>query len=477
MNFSAALLLLVIAAPSAYLLVGVLQWWRRKREGRMPLPHWSWPIVGEVFALFFVKVPEKTWLHRFDLYGSRTRLSLFGRELFLTAEPEDVKRVFAADGKETQAWLPDHIRLLFGKAIGTTVGAQHNVVRKALFTLFSTSVMRNYYGTMKYFVEKHVREWASTPGPHTMIDLLRLLTYETVYGCMINKEDATNKELLETVHVWFKAFISLPFNFPGSPLSKAFEARAKLRLTLQDLLNRTREERKNFTSEKQHTATVVLMLLRLAEELEEVGGEDGFLIDDITIIDNLINLLLAGHETVMTTLSSVMRILPEHPEVWRKIQQEVRSVVPDGADLTYDHIQNLPYCTAVVKEVLRYRPPVYVAFREAVQPMSFGPYTVLPGETIVTSYQGVHRLAFTDSECFDPDRFYRESEAYSTKYKNDDRNSFMSFAAGIRSCAGMKVSHFLLLTPFSVPLLSYFVPLSSPSLALSSCLVSLTQKR
>ncbi|KAL6049352.1 Cytochrome P450, family 26, subfamily C, polypeptide 1 [Balamuthia mandrillaris] len=448
MNAS-SLLLVLLGVVVCYLLVGVLQWWRRRREGRAP-PHWSWPIVGDNLALLFFLSPEDAWCTRFEWHGTRTRASLFGKELFITAVPEDAKRIFAAEGKEVQGWLPPHLHELEGKAITAVTGTQHKVLRKALFTLFTTPAMKSYFGTMKHFVEKHVREWKETPGPLTMMPLLRTLTYEAVYGCMIDKETATSNDQVQLYEEWINGFSSLPFHIPGRGLVKGLAAKEQLRHNVKALLDEAREEKTKGTSSKQHKATVVLMLLRLAEEMEAAGGEEGVLIDDETLIDNLLIFLLAGHETVLSTMCSLMKLLPEHPEVMRKALEEVRNVVPDGEELTFEHVQSLAYCTAIVKEVLRVVPPVVGAFREVLEPITLGQYTIPRGETIMVSYQGVHSQAFNDPKTFDPDRFHRESETYSTKYKDDDRTCFLSFAAGIRSCVGMKFAMLEVVTLLAV---------------------------
>ncbi|KAL6049353.1 hypothetical protein QOT17_020509 [Balamuthia mandrillaris] len=436
MNWTALTLALFVVVAS-YLLVGVLQWWRRRREGR-PLPHWSWPLVGDALAVLIFLPPDRVWPDRFSRYGSRTRASLFGKEFWATAEPEDAKRVFAAEGKDVQGWLPSYLHELEGKAITAIAGAPHRVIRKALFTLFTTPAMKSYFGTMKHFVEKHVKEWKETPGPLTMMPLLRGLAYEAVYGCMIDKETATNNDQVQLYEEWIAAFTSIPLHLPGGTLNKGLYAKEQLRRKVKALLEEAREGRTKDTPTKQPKSTVVLMLLRLAEEMEAAGGEEGVFFDDEFMIDNLLIFLLAGHETVLSTMCSLMKVLPEHPEVMRKAQEEVRNVVPDGEELTFEHVQSLHYCTAVVKEVLRVHPPVVGGFREVLEPFALGPYTVPRGEIILVSYQGVHSRAFNDPEMFDPDRFYRESETYSTKYKDDDRACFASFAGGTRSCVGMK---------------------------------------
>ncbi|KAL6066063.1 hypothetical protein QOT17_009848 [Balamuthia mandrillaris] len=428
-------LALVGASVTAYFIFGALQWCRRRLDAR-PLPHWSWPIVGEVIPLMVTSDPEKMWTSRFGLYGTRT-------QLFVTCEPEDVKRVFAADGKQVQlkvqGWVPPHIFELEGNAITAVVGPLHKVLRKSLFTLFSTNAMKNYFDTMKYFAEKHVREWKATQGPLTMLPLLRALAYEIVYGCMIDKETAMNTEQVKVYEEWIQAFSSLPLRIAGSTFMRSLAARKKLQQSVKALLHQAQREQNN-PSENQQKETVVSMLLRVAAEMKPCGeeGGDDVVLDEDTIIDNLLLFLLAGHETVLSTLCSLMKVLPQHPEVVRKAQQEIQQKAPSGEDLTYERVQSLSYCTAVVTELLRYVPPVLASAREVLQPITLGPHTIPTGDIIVVSFQGVHHQAFTDPHVFDPDRFDREAEAYSSRYKDDDRSCFFSFASGIRSCIGMK---------------------------------------
>ncbi|KAL6049356.1 hypothetical protein QOT17_020512 [Balamuthia mandrillaris] len=252
--------------------------------------------------------------------------------------------------------------------------------------------MKDHFATMKYFVEQNVREWKATPGPLTMLPLLRTLAYKIVYGCMIDKDTVTNTEQVKVYEEWIHAFSSLPLRIAGSAFMRSLAARKQLQQSVKALLDQAQREQNN-PSENQQKETVVSMLLRVAAEMKACGeaGGEGVVLDEDTIIDNLLLFLLAGHETVLSTLCTLMKVLPQHPEVVRKAQQEIQQKAPSGEDLTYERSKLV---------LLHGSGQGIAALRNDV-------------DIIVVSFQGVHHEAFTDPHVFDPDRFDREAEAYS----------------------------------------------------------------
>ena len=147
--------------------------------------------------------------------------------------------------------------------------------------------------------------------------------------------------------------------------------------------------------------------------------------------DELVTLLLAGHETTASTLSWTFYLIDRHPEVWKRLHAEAASVLEDRLP-RYEDLARLTYTSMVIEEVMRLYPPVWILTRLAQQEDEIGGYHVPANSDVLISPYTLHRHPrFWDApERFDPDRFDPEISA------NRPRYSYIPFGAGPRFCVG-----------------------------------------
>jgi cytochrome P450 len=169
----------------------------------------------------------------------------------------------------------------------------------------------------------------------------------------------------------------------------------------------------------------------LLSTLMAAEDEDGGRMSDRQLRDEVATLIMAGHETSALGLSWAWYLLATHPEVERRLHQEVDSVL-DGHPPTLEDLPQLPYVEMVMKEALRLYPPALEFGREVVQPVQIGDYEVPPGVTVFTSPWIVQR----DARWFDePDRFLPERWAGDLSERLP-RFAYLPFGGGPRVCMG-----------------------------------------
>ncbi|KAI9060248.1 cytochrome P450 [Trametes sanguinea] len=188
---------------------------------------------------------------------------------------------------------------------------------------------------------------------------------------------------------------------------------------------------------------------------EKVSEEDTLLsqllkvTDDYNIIhDEIINILLAGRDTTACTLTFAVYRLAEHPDVLRRLREEILSVVGPTRRPTYEDIRNMKYLRAVINETLRLYPPVPVNIRCAVKDTTMPsthqgekPLFVPQGMRMIYSVFIMHRrkdLWGPDALKFDPDRFLDERVQ---KYLTPNPFIFLPFNAGPRICLGQQFAY------------------------------------
>ncbi|MEJ2856054.1 MULTISPECIES: cytochrome P450 [unclassified Saccharothrix] len=147
--------------------------------------------------------------------------------------------------------------------------------------------------------------------------------------------------------------------------------------------------------------------------------------------DELVTLMLAGHETTASTLGWTFHLLDRHPEVKQRVQAEARSVLGDRLP-QYEDLHSLRYTAMVVEEVMRLYPPVWILPRAAQADDEVGGYFVPRGADVLICPYTLHRHpAFWDQpDRFDPERFDP------TVTHDRPRYAYIPFGAGPRFCVG-----------------------------------------
>ncbi len=170
-------------------------------------------------------------------------------------------------------------------------------------------------------------------------------------------------------------------------------------------------------------------------------------IDSQMVQDELVTILLAGHETTGATLTFTWYLLGQHREVQNAVREEARRVLGDPSggfdEATLDALDEMEYTEAVLKEVMRLYPPLYQLIRQAAEPAEIDGYDVPEGSFVSMPQYVVHRdeRFFPDPEAFRPDRWLDGGNATDVP-----ELAYFPFGAGRRRCIGRDLAMALLKT-------------------------------
>jgi len=347
---------------------------------------------GDVFALKLV--PESRPLVLFD------RLSAT-KEIF-GSDPE----VFHA-GKGNAVLGPimgEHSLLLVD-------GAQHKRARKLLMPAFRPRAMEGYRSVVTQLAEDEVGSW--TPGREfRSLERMNGLTLEVILQVVFGVADEARLARLRplvnaTVDV--KPIVLLGWGYPFLQRFGPWKKVVEVQRELDALLYAEIAERR--AAADLHERTDVLSQLLLVGESE---GEQP--LSDAELRDQLVTLLLAGHETTASGLSWALYELGRHPDLMRRAQQ----AADEGDD---------DYLEAAMKESLRLHPIIPMVVRFLMKPATVGgvrlPAGVSVGPSILLSHQDPEH--FPEPERFRPERFL---EGHPTP------NTWIPFGGGVRRCIG-----------------------------------------
>ena len=166
----------------------------------------------------------------------------------------------------------------------------------------------------------------------------------------------------------------------------------------------------------------------LLTRLVRAGETDGRM-DDGVIRDQLLTMLIAGHDTSTALFAWMLYLLGAHPDAMQRARAEVTSVL-GGAPPAAEHLPQLHYLDLVTRETLRLYPPLHIGNRQAAHDVALEGGTIPAGRRVMYSIYLSHRdpAHWENPTLFDPERFERQAAAPAFTY--------LPFGGGPRNCIG-----------------------------------------
>jgi cytochrome P450 len=359
---------------------------------------------------------------------------LIGREIEVV-HPDLVRQVFTGDPDVMRAGeANDILRPLLGsRSVLLLDGPEHVRQRKLLMPPFHGERVMAWARTMQEVTARVIDTWR--PGsPFALHPHMQRITLEVILRTVFGVDDGSPLDDLRDALTRVLDRQSRPIDslFTLPPLRKSF-----LGLSPWDGFLRDREDadaliyrqiarrRAERDRDGARRTDVLAMLLDARDE----AGEP---MTDVELRDELVTLLVAGHETTATMLCWAMDFLLGDERVLTKVRRELADAGGEG-DLDLAILVKLPYLDAVIKEVLRLRPVVPAVGRRLKEPITLGRYEIPAGELVVPVSFLTHRLAsvYPEPEAFKPERFVDVKP---------DPYAWYPFGGGARRCLGMTFS-------------------------------------
>ena len=161
--------------------------------------------------------------------------------------------------------------------------------------------------------------------------------------------------------------------------------------------------------------------------------ETGAPMSERELIDEIMTLIVAGHETTASGLNWTWYLLAQHPQVEAKLHAEIDAAAQaDARAPSLLQLERLPYLRQVIDEALRLYPPGWVLSRRTIGPDVLCGYTIAAGTNVLLPLYLLHRHPryWPEPDQFRPERFAPEHEAERPRF------AYMPFAAGPRHCIG-----------------------------------------
>ncbi|WP_370449364.1 cytochrome P450 [Aquimarina sp. BL5] len=277
-------------------------------------------------------------------------------------------------------------------------------------------------------IRETICEELSRIEPNVSADIYPLmndLAFKVVAKSLFSYTDTGNtmarlQHITETAQKSLIREIRQPYKRWWFHLSGQIKSTLKLTQEARDILDNIIEERRK---SKDTYDDLLDMLLNSKYE-------DGSSMDNERLIDEILILFVAGHETTSNALSFCLSLLALHPEIQNKVFKEASEFDSEELSLM-EQFQKSKYTTQCVEEAMRLYPPAYFSDRVNIENDEYQDIKLRKGTTVLISFFEIHRHeSFWENPTkFDPDRFHSDN-------KKEYSNWYFPFGAGPRMCVG-----------------------------------------
>lgn len=354
----------------------------------------------------------------FQAHGEVSRSTLLFRPVYNLLGPDANELVLMNQGgtfSSKAAW-EEVLLALFPGGLMLRDGAEHRTHRRLMQGAFNHESLQSYHQVMLGAVDRTLATWP-LQQPVPFLKLVKGLTLEMATQVFMGESPGTvaNDLQQDFVDMVQASVALLRFNLPFLSYGKGLAGRQRLVRYFAE-----RVPAKRASQDKD-------LFARLAQAKDEAGLD----FSDEDVVNHMIFLMMAAHDTTTSTLTSVVRVLAEHPQWQHRLREEMQAL---PAPLAFADLAHMPLADQVIREALRRYSPVPTIPRFASEAFEFKGHLV-PARSLVALSPLVSHYQpdiWTDPHRFDPERF--------APHRAEDRRhryAWIPFGGGVHKCIGM----------------------------------------
>jgi cytochrome P450 len=349
--------------------------------------------------------------------------------IYLLNAPDLVREVLVTHGRHARkSRALQNARMLVGDGLLTSEGEAHRRQRRLVQPAFHERRISGYAEEMVAAAEAHEAAWQ--PGQRVdmaaeMSTLTLAIVGRTLFGSDLRAEsDAVAAALGISMAAYRRLLIpggSLLLRLPLRSTRRTFDAGDRLDAVVRQIITAR--------PAGDDRGDVLSLLLSASEDGVGMSAEQ--------VRDEVMTLLIAGHETTANALTWAWRLLGERPDVAAEMRAQQTAVL-GGRRPVYDDVPALPFTRAVLAEAMRLYPPAWVMGRRLTQDIELDGWSVPTGATCLASQWALHRdpRFWNDPLGFRPERWLLADGRFDETGPGQPRGSWFPFGMGNRVCIG-----------------------------------------
>ena len=363
----------------------------------------------------------------FKKFGDIFRVKIgFGKTVVFTRNPELIKHILQKQHKKYYKSPLQTVDLAkyIGHGILTSNGEHWRTHRRMVQPAFHKHKLQGLMGIMRNAIQEELVR-IKPNATRDVFPLMGDLAFQVVAKSLFSRSDIrASMEKLQNITQTNQLMLIREMRQPYLKwwFKRSGQIRKHIDLSKQGrgLLNAIIEERKDSGEEKDD----------LLDMLLKARYEDGSPMSQQQLIDEVLILFTAGHETTANALSFALYLLAKHQDVQEKVYQEIANINFDKGDMM-QQLAEAKLCKQCIEEAMRLYPPAYFIDRIAIEEDVFNDRTIPRKTLLLMSIYELHRHPdFWDS----PDEFI--PERFNPRNKKDFNAHYHPFGAGPRMCVG-----------------------------------------
>lgn len=379
------------------------------------------PIIGTTLRL--LRDPTGYGERLTRQYGQVYRTNAFGNPTVILVGAEanelvlfDRDKLFSSE----QGWGPVLDRL-FPRGLMLLDFDHHRLDRKALGVAFKSEAMHGYARDMNAIFSRQLPGWHGDMAFYPAIKQLTLdVAAESFLGIPLGPEsEAINRAFVDMVQAAV-GIVRVPL-----PLTQMGRGVAGRQYLIQYFGAQIAERRRNENRQD------------MFSQFCRARREDGEYLSDSELIDHINFLMMAAHDTVTSSATSLIWLLAKHPEWQEKLREECLAIAPAGSAIMQGDLDKFILTEYAVKEALRLIPPVPSIPRRALRDFEFMGHRIPAGAAVSISPSYVHKMKeyWDNPGRFDPMHFAPD------KVKARHKYAWVPFGGGAHMCLGLHFAY------------------------------------
>lgn len=381
------------------------------------------PLFGNTFRI--LKDPVGFGGYMRAKYGDVYRTSSFFKHNVTMLGPDANEFVLMDKGKNfssERGWAP-YLERLFPRGLMLMDFDEHKAHRHIMAAAFKTGPMKGYLERLNAAMPERIKEWGKR-GSFEFYPAIKELSLDMATLVFLGLEPGPESAKINTA---LTDMVSASMGIVRVPLPGTIMARGvKGRKFMIDFLMREIPKRRGTE------ATDIFTQLCNAED------DEGNSFTDQEVVDHMIFLWMAAHDTITSSVTTLVYELGRHPDWQTTLRSEILSLGLNNDSLPYEKMNDLTLTEYAFKEALRMNPPVPAMPRLTVRDIEFKGHRIPKGTIVGISNVATHRdeQLWPEPEKFDPMRFSPEGGA-----KGRHRFAWVPFGGGAHMCLGLHFAY------------------------------------
>lgn len=356
----------------------------------------------------------------------------FSKPVVLTRDAEFAKYVLQKKHKhfEKSKIQTTYLSRYIGYGLLTSKGEYWLKQRRLIQPAFHKEKINSLITIINTAVKEQVNAIESRKDFQSLYPLMNTLAFEVIAKSLFNfSAELETLNRLQYVIEKLQKFIIKEIRQPHKKIWYTVNGDIRKHMKLvkesRDIIDYIIEERR--TSKAEHNDLLDMLL--------QAKYDDGTSMTNEQLIDEILILFVAGHETTANALTFTLFLLANHKEELNKAQKESEKF--SSEDLSMYSFSSLSYIKQCIEESMRLYPPAWITDRVALEDETLGEYRIEKGTMIGVSFYEMHRNPeyWKNPKLFDPERFSEENRKENMLY-------YMPFGAGPRLCIGNNFAMF-----------------------------------